>query len=88
MKNPRTKIINLLEKAGYELITDAKDFIYVGLSSTNWITINLPNNDFDTYYVFTALENFLMEGETIIGESVCPNFILSKIDIYAKSLIK
>jgi hypothetical protein len=83
MKNSRTKIINLLQKAGYELLTDAKDFIYVGLSSTNWISIKLPNNDFDTYYVFTG-----MEGETIIGESVCPNFILSKIDIYAKSLIK
>lgn len=83
MKDSRKKIINLLQKAGYELLTDAKEFIYVGISSTNWITINLPYDDYDTYYVFTG-----MRGETVIGESVCPNFILSKIDMYAKSLIK
>ena len=83
MNKERTTIINLLQKAGYELLTDAKDFIYVGLSSTNWISINLPHNGFNTYYAFTGLE-----GETVIAESVCPNFILMKIDIYAKNLIK
>tara|TARA_R110002124_G_C8503570_1_gene474473 strand:+ start:81 stop:332 length:252 start_codon:yes stop_codon:yes gene_type:complete len=83
MKKSRTKIINLLQKAGYELLTDAKEFVYVGISSTNWIAINLPNNECDTYYAFTG-----MEGKTVIGESVCPNFILLKIDMYAKTLIK
>ncbi len=82
MNKPRKKIINLLQKAGYELLTDAKEFVYVGISSANWIAINLPNNEFDTYYAFTG-----MEGKTVIGESVCPNFILSKIDMYAKTLI-
>ena len=82
MKNSRTKVISLLQKAGYELLTDAKDYIYVGISSSNWITINLPNKDYNTYYVFTG-----HEGRGVIAESVCPNYILSKIDMYAKTFI-
>ena len=87
MNDTRKKIIDLLDKSGYELLTDAKDFIYVGLSSTNWITINLPYHEKDTYYVFTASETEI-HGIKVIAESVCPKYILWKIDRYANKLVK